>query len=213
MEPFSPKFHSEIHGITIFSPSASVLPYSDFNQAPRNMFSCQQVKQACSWYNTAFNKRFDTISTWLNYGQRPITQTWMYNPVLGGSGCMPYGENAMVALCIYSGYNQEDSILLNEGALRRGMFHTSYYHSYDVIEKMVDVMTQTNTKIVNSVTNSEFRDNVILDPKYDYSMLDADGVIKEGSIVKDNTILVGIVTPIRSSSGEVTGFMDSSSQP
>jgi len=213
MEPFSPKFHSEIHGITIFSPSASVLPYSDFNQAPRNMFSCQQVKQACSWYNTAFNKRFDTISTWLNYGQRPITQTWMYNPVLGGSGCMPYGENAMVALCIYSGYNQEDSILLNEGSLRRGMFHTSYYHAYDVQEKMVDVMTQTSTKIVNMVTNTEFRDKVILDPKYDYSMLDADGIIKEGSIIKDNTILVGIVTPIRSSSGEVTGFMDSSSKP
>jgi DNA-directed RNA polymerase II subunit RPB2 len=222
MEPFSSKFHSEIHGIAIFSPSASVLPYSDFNQAPRNMFSCQQVKQACSWYNTAFNKRFDTISTWLNYGQRPITQTWMYNPVLGGSGCMPYGENAIVALCIYSGYNQEDSILLNEASLRRGMFHTSYYHSYDIQENHTGPSFATgdieptdlpHTHIVNMVTNSEFRDKVVLDPKYDYSMLDADGVIKEGSKISDNTILVGIVTPLRSSSGEIIGYKDSSSKP
>ena len=222
MEPFSSKFHSEIHGITIFSPSASVLPFSDFNQAPRNMFSCQQVKQACSWYNTAFNKRFDTISTWLNYGQRPISQTWTYNPVLGGNGCMPYGENATVALCVYSGYNQEDSILLNEASLKRGMFHTSYYHSYDVQEKMttfvmmtkdIDPKSLPHTEFVNTITNSNFRDKVVLNPKYDYSMLDADGIIKEGSVIKDNTILVGIVTPVRSVSGETTGYIDSSYKP
>jgi DNA-directed RNA polymerase II subunit RPB2 len=52
---------SEIHGSTILSASASINPYIDHNQAPRNMFAAQQIKQTCSWFNTAFDKRFDTI--------------------------------------------------------------------------------------------------------------------------------------------------------
>ncbi len=96
MEPFSKTRPSEIHGTAIFSASGSVVPYSDHNAATRNTFICQQSKQACSWANTAFNKRFDINSMWLNYASRPLCQTWTTNNVLGKDGCMPYGETAMV---------------------------------------------------------------------------------------------------------------------
>ena len=31
----------------------------------------------------------------------------------------------------YGGYNMEDSILINEGALKRGLFNTTYYNTYE----------------------------------------------------------------------------------
>jgi DNA-directed RNA polymerase II subunit RPB2 len=205
MEPFSQKLPSEIHGLAMFSASASIIPHSDFNQAPRNMFSCQQTKQACSWFNTAFNKRFDTIATWLNYAQSPLSHTWTYNPMLG---CLPYGENAIVALAIYSGYNQEDSILLNDSALRRGLFHTTYYHSYDILEEMTDPAAQIRTEFGNLVTNPKYRDLVKRKEGYNYDLLDGDGLIRQGVQIDDKTVLAGIASPIMNSSGQVVDYTD-----
>jgi len=205
MEPFSAKYLSEIHGLSMFSASASIIPHADFNQAPRNMFSCQQTKQACSWFNTAFHKRFDTIATHLNYAQRPLSHTWTYNPMLG---CLPYGENAIVALAIYSGYNQEDSILLNDSALRRGLFHTTYYHSYDIMEEMVDIGAQVHTEFGNLETNAKYRDLVKRKEGYNYALLDGDGLIRQGSHIDDKTILAGIASPKMNSSGQVTDYSD-----
>lgn len=213
MIPFSPTIPSEIHGSMIFSASASVIPNSDFNQAPRNMFSCQQTKQACSWYNTAFNKRFDTIATWLNYAQRPLSQTWTVGNILGKSGCLPYGENAIVALAIYSGYNQDDSIIVNDSSLRRGLFNTTYYHSYEKEEEMLDVATQKHTEFANIAVDPKYRETVARKEGYNYDMLDSDGIIKQGSEINDETILVGIVTPVTNAGGQIIGYRDASYTP
>jgi DNA-directed RNA polymerase II subunit RPB2 len=210
MEPFSPKYMSEIHGTVMFSASGSVIPHPDFNQAPRNMFSCQQTKQACSWFNTAFNKRFDTIATWLNYAQRPLSHTWTYNPMIG---CLPYGENAIVALAIYSGYNQEDSIILNDSSLRRGLFNTTYYHSYDIGEEMIDPATEKHTQFGNVSLDPKYRDVVVRKEGYNYDLLDSNGIIRAGSYVDDKTILAGIVSPITNASGQITGYLDVSYTP
>lgn len=217
MEPFHPEFPSEIHGMAILSASASVLPNCDFDPGTRNAFSCQQVKQACSWYNTAFSKRFDTIATWLNYAQRPLSQTWVFNSILGKSGCLPYGENPMVALMVYSGYNQEDSVLLNDSALKRGMFHTTYYHSYDFEEEPINMgfdngQTKVfeSTEFGNIATDPKYRETVVRKEGYNYDLLDSDGIIRAGSEVDEKTILVGMVYPKKTGGGAVTGYTDSS---
>lgn len=214
MEPFHQDLPSEIHGLAILSASTSVLPNCDFDPGTRNAFSCQQVKQACSWYNTAFNKRFDTIATWLNYAQRPLSQTWIYNHTLG---CLPYGENPMVALMVYSGYNQEDSVLLNESALNRGMFHTTYYHSYDFQEEPInmgfdkgEVKVFDSTLFGNIATDPKYRETVTRKEGYNYDLLDSDGIIRPGVPVDEKTILVGMVHPTKNSSGLITGYSDAS---
>ena len=212
MEPFHPEQPSEIHGSTIFSATGSVMPFTDHNQAPRNMFTCQQVKQSCSWYNTAFNKRFDTIATHLHTPQQPLCQTWASPGVLGG-GCIPFGENAIVAIAVYGGYNQEDSVLLNDSALKRGMYETSYYHSYDESESIIDPAAQTHTMIANPVTDPKYRETVSRKDGKNYDHLDAEGIIKAGAEVTPNTILVGIVTPKTNSASQVIGFVDSSVLP
>ena len=212
MEPFHPEFHSEIHGTTIFSATGSVMPFTDHNQAPRNMFTCQQVKQACSWYNTAFNKRFDTIATHLHTPQQPLCQTWASRAVLGG-GCIPFGENAIVAIAIYGGYNQEDSILINKSALNRGMYQTSYYHSYDEFESIIDPAAQTHTMFANPASDPRYRETVSRKDGKDYDYLDAEGIVKQGTKVTPKTILVGMLTPKTNAAGQVVGYVDSSVVP
>jgi len=211
MSSFHPDYLSEIHGSAIFSASAGINPFTDHNQAPRNMFACQQVKQSCSWYNTAFNKRFDTLATHLHSPQRPITQTWMTNDVLAG-GCVPYGENAIVAIGIYGGYNQEDSIILNDSALKRGLFQLSYYHSYAETETVTDPGLMLHTMIANVATDSKYRESVNRKDGKIYDYLDADGLIKVGSEVNPDTVLVGMVTPV-TQGGQVIAYHDVSIFP
>lgn len=221
MEPFSPTKLSEIHGLALLSASASVIPYSNHNAGVRNMFSCQQTKQACAWFNTAFNKRFDTIATWLNYAQRPLAQTWTMNAVMGKDGCMPYGKNLMIAVATYTGYNQEDSIIFNDACLKRGLFTITYYHSYAFEEESINsgydpaekaTIVQNKSEFANVATDPRFRETVTRKPDYDYSLLDSNGVIRKGVAVTETTILVGMVTPILLN-GQITGYSDSSKTP
>jgi len=219
MEPFSPNLHSEIHGSTILSALSSISPNADHNPATRNAFTCQQAKQTSSWFNTAFDKRFDTIATLLNTVQRPLSQTWTHRHVMGRDGCIGYGLNCMVALAVYGGYNQEDSILMNEGSLKRGMFQTSYYHSYDITEEAImsgmDKGAMTvfeSTLFANVATDPRYRETVVRKEGYNYDLLDADGIIMQGKEIDDKTILVGLVTPTKEN-GQVTGYRDKSSVP
>jgi DNA-directed RNA polymerase II subunit RPB2 len=215
--PFHPKQPSEIHGSTVFSASGGVLPITEFNPATRNTFSCQQSKQAVSIYNTAFAKRFDTISAILNSPQRPLAQTWTTQAVLGGNGCLPYGENAILALAVYTGYNQDDSVLMNSSSVARGMFHTTYFHSLSIEETMINPEIQSHTIIANPLTNPKYHAVALKkkqdQPDKDFSMLDGDGIVKVGSLVDDNTVIVGMVTPVTDVNGKIIDYRDSSSTP
>lgn len=189
MAPFSKTEPSEIHGIFMLSPLSAVIPFADHNPSPRVAFSCAQSRQGASWYHSNFNKRFDTITLILNTPQRPICETWMYPHVLGRGGCLPYGFNAIVAITMYSGYNQEDSVILNAGAMKRGMFGTTYYHSYNVVEEMVNEAEGTHTMFGNPA-----KKGLKLKSDKDYSKLDDNGIIRLGSEVNDDTVLVGVIS-------------------
>lgn len=189
MKPFASDVPSEIHGLFMLSPLSSIIPFCDHNPSPRVAFSCAQCRQGASWFHSNFNKRFDTISLVLNYPQRPICETWTYPHLLGRGGCMPYGENAIVAIASYTGYNQEDSILLNAGSLKRGAFQTTYFHSYTIVEEMIDPMNLIHTEFANPTR----RNTIKLKADKDYSLLDDNGIIKIGSEVTEDTVLVGMI--------------------
>jgi DNA-directed RNA polymerase II subunit RPB2 len=93
------------------------------------------------------------------------------------------------------------------------MFKTSYYHSYDISEEMIDPTTQTHSIFANIISNSKYRETVVRDETRDYSLLDADGIIKIGSLVTAKTVLVGIVTPYTNEDGQIIKFIDSSEMP
>ncbi len=212
LEPFHPTKPSEIHMTFNMSAAANLVPYSDHNPAPRSVFSIAQQKQAASWFHTNYQKRFDTMAMLLSYPQKPLSQTWIYHEVMGRGGCLPYGENAIVAITMYGGHNQEDSVIMNAGSLKRGMYKTLYYHSYDFVEEGEAVkvgettILQKRTEFSNPIKN----ESVKRKPDMDYEKLDADGIIKVGSMIGDDTILVGQLASILSPTGSITGYRDMS---
>ena len=213
LTPFHPALRSELHMSFNLSALTNLTPFSDHNPGTRNAFAIAQTKQTASWYHTQFTKRFDTIALMLTLPQKPLTQTWMYREMMGPGGCMPYGENALVAITTYGGYNQEDSVMMNGSSMQRGMFQTVYFHSYKMEEEMIDPATQLHTEIVNVSTNAAHRDSVKRKEGMDYEQLDGDGIVKVGALVTGTTVLVGIVTPVVDATGHTTGYRDASMTP
>ena len=172
--------HCEIHPSLMLSAVALNIPFPEHSQYPRNAFSCQQTKHAVGVYSSAYATRFETFSHILNYPQRPIVTTRYkkYTDV----DKLPYGINAIVAICSYTGYNQEDSVMINGNSVDRGMFKSLYYRSYE------DSETDENGK-KTYFSNPLMEKNIHKLNPGKYSNLDDHGFIKEGTYITDSDVL------------------------
>lgn len=124
--------HCEIHPSTILSLYTNTIPFAHHNQAPRNVFSCAMGKQAIGVYSTNFNNRMEVMSYLLHYPQQPLVTT-KYTKYTNIDK-LPNGENPIVAVACYSGYNIEDSIIVNRQSIERGMFNVTYLKSFSESE-------------------------------------------------------------------------------
>jgi DNA-directed RNA polymerase beta subunit len=213
--PFHPTLPSEIHMTFCMSALANMVPYSDHNPATRSVFSIAQQKAAAGWAYTNSKLRFDTTAEALCLPQKPLSQTWLYHEMMGRGGCLPYGENVMVAITMYGGTNQEDSVLMNQTALRRGLFKTLYSHTYDHSEEG-DVIPEGEARVLvrrTEIKNPLKDESIKRKEGYDYTQLDEDGIIKVNTLVTDTTILVGMVSANFSPTGGISSYRDASVEP
>ena len=182
--------HMEIHQSLIFGVMCNQINFLENNPATRNSFSCGQSKQACSMYHTNYQVRMDKTALILNYGQTPLVKS-RYMEYLNREE-NPYGENAIVAIMCYTGYNVEDAILVNEGALKRGLFRTTYFTTYEAHEEKEK---QGESVIQTTFSNIENETNITKTKQgHDYSMLDEQGIVRVNTEVNDKTIMIGMVT-------------------
>lgn len=117
--------HAEFHTSSLLSVVASLTPYSDFNQSPRNMYQCQMAKQTMGTPCQALTHRTDNKMYRIQTPQTPIARTKRYE-----SYCMdefPNGTNAVVAVLAYTGYDMEDAMILNKSSVDRGFAHAYLY--------------------------------------------------------------------------------------
>ena len=184
--------HCEIHESLIFGMMGNQITFPETNPMARNLFSCGQSKQACSVYHTNYQMRMDKSSMVLNYGQAPLLQS-RYGKYINNNE-NSYGENAIVAIMCYTGYNVEDAILINEGALNRGLFRTSYFTTYQTFEEQV--AGNGSTVAVDKNIGNIDKLPVVKGKKigYVYDKLDSNGMIREGETVDDKTVLIGITS-------------------
>jgi DNA-directed RNA polymerase beta subunit len=190
IEVGSPATHREIHESFIFGMMANLICLPENNPAARNSFSCGQSKQACSLYHTNHQVRMDKTAVVLVNGQVPLVKTRYLEHINHEENT--YGENAIVAIMCYTGYNVEDAVLFNEGSLKRGLFRTTYYTTYEAHEEKSKTGGATIDKVF---TNIESEANVVgTKPGYDYSKLDKYGLIRENTPIDDKTVLVGITS-------------------
>jgi DNA-directed RNA polymerase II subunit RPB2 len=177
--------HLEIHPSTMFGLMTSMIPYANHNQGVRNQLSCSQSKQGLSVYATNYANRFDNQVHVLCYGEAPLVRTLYFDHVANGN--MGYGHNLILAMGCFTGYNQEDGIVMNADALQRGLFNSIAYRSYEVYEEE-DSKAKTETHIANPMKTPAWTS---LRAGLDYSKLDERGIIREGEYVDENTVLVG----------------------
>jgi len=178
--------HVEIHPSLIFGVMGNQIVFPENNPSSRNNFSCGQGKQAVSLYSSNYNSRIDKMGVVLNYGQVPLVKS-RYMKYINNEQ-HPYGENAIVAIMCYNGYNVEDSILFNEGSLKRGLFRTTYYNMYETREEEERTYDK---RICNVQAQPAVRG---LKPGGDYSALDRFGLIKENTEMDDKKAVIGRVT-------------------
>jgi DNA-directed RNA polymerase II subunit RPB2 len=177
--------HIEIHPSTILSVINSQIPFANHNQSPRNQLGCAQSKQSLSMYATNWQNRYDNNAHILCYGESQLTRT-IYQDYFG-EGKLSYGQNIVLALCCYTGYNQEDGIVINRDAVDRGLFRSIAYRSYEVREEDDDIAF-VKTRIGNPASITAWMD---LKPGLDYGKLDDRGIVRVGQFVDEMTVIVG----------------------
>jgi len=183
--------HCEIHPALQTGVLASIIPFSDHNQSPRNTYQSAMGKQAMGIYSTNFRYRMDTLAHVLTYPQLAIVNSRMikYLP----SNNLPCGINCIVAVASYSGYNQEDSVIMNQSAIDRGLFHSIFYRTYKDEEKK----SQSGTSQVQEQFCIPERSNTVGMKGNNYSHLNSYGFAEENVKVEENDIIIGKITPVK----------------
>ena len=187
--------HCEIHPSMILGVLVTNIPFPDHNQAPRNLFQCAMGKQAVGIYATNFRKRMDTLGHILHYPQQPLVNTRSSYYV--NSNKMPSGQNVIVAIACYTGYNQEDSLIINQSALDRGLFVSSFYRKHQDEEKKNQSTLEEEKfcKPERFYPNGDLKTEKM---KYgSYENIDENGFIKIGSKVSGSDIIIGKVIPLK----------------
>lgn len=173
--------YAEIHPSLILSISANLTPFPEHSQAPRNIYHAAQSKQGIGTYTLPFLYRFDTTAHVMHYPQKQLVSTKMMK--YSGMEEMPSGHTAIVAIACYSGFNMEDSIIINKSAIERGLFRVTTYKTICAQE----------TKLGTHERDSIERPDKFEHPGYNYDKLDVDGIVRIGATITDHDVVVGKV--------------------
>ena len=181
--------HCEIHPTLILGHMASSIPLSDHNQSPRNTYQSAMGKQSMGIYARNYAKRLDKNGYILCSPNRPFVETRMMNILKSHE--MPSGNNIIVAIGIYGGYNQEDSVILNKSAIDRGLFRTLYYTIYKD-EEHRNVTSGKEEKFTRPR-----RENTRGFKSSSYAAIQDNGVPLLNSEIHENDVVIGKVTSIK----------------
>uniref|UniRef100_A0A1J3HB27 DNA-directed RNA polymerase subunit beta n=1 Tax=Noccaea caerulescens TaxID=107243 RepID=A0A1J3HB27_NOCCA len=166
--------HEEIHPTGMLSVLASLTPWSDHNQSPRNMYQCQMAKQTMAYSTQALRFRADQKIYHLQTPQSPVVRTKAYT--MYNIDENPTGTNAIVAVLSNTGFDMEDAMILNKSSVERGMCHGQIYQT-----ESIDLSDQKNR---SGGSNRSFRRSA--DDKSAHSHIDADGLPYVGQKIYPN---------------------------
>ena len=182
--------HCEIHPTMALGHMAASIPLSDHNQSPRNTYQSAMGKQAVGIFARNFNSRLDKNGYIFCSPMRPFVETRIMKTLHAEE--MPFGANAIVAIAMYGGYNQEDSVILNKSAVNRGLFRTLYYTMYKD-EEHRNVTSGKEEKFAKPR-----RENARAFKTGSYHAIQENGMPMKGAMIRENDVVIGKVTNLKS---------------
>jgi DNA-directed RNA polymerase II subunit RPB2 len=170
--------HCEINPNMVLGIAATTIPFIGHNQAPRNCYGAGQCKQAIGIPVSNFNVRYDKFLHVLHYPQAPIVMT--RGSKYFNLDQIPGGINVMLAMASYSGFNQEDSLMMNKGSVDRGLFRSTYYVT------LRDDLSKGNKEYGKPDPN-----NTIKIRNHSFRHIEDSGFIKKDVDVEPNDVIIG----------------------
>jgi DNA-directed RNA polymerase beta subunit len=193
--------HCEIHPSMQLGVVVSNIPFCNHNQGPRNMYQYSQAKQAVGLYASNYRDRLD-ISYILYNPQRPIVTTRMMKYL--NTDKLAGGENSVVAIACYTGFNQEDSVIMNQSAIDRGFMRSTSVKKYATTigknqsTSQDDVFIKPDPSKVTGMRHAS------------YDKLSDKGNVPEETTVVNGDVIIGKVSPIQPTGNSNKTFKDSS---
>lgn len=180
--------HVEVHPSLILGVITAMVPFPAHNSAPRVTMASAMLKQALGVYESNFNIRMDTQAHVMQYPQIPLISTKQGR--IFNHHRRPAGQNVVVAIMPYYGYNMEDAIILNKASIERGIGRTIFYRTYTAEERRYPGGQRDRFELpkaeIQGFRGEEF-----------YKFLGEDGIINPEAEVRGGDVLIGKTSPPR----------------
>ena len=176
--------HLEVHPIDVFGIITSLVPFANHDGLPRLMRGSKTNKQSLGIYAANYLVRIDTDVSILHYPQRPLVRSFIYDTL----DVYPSGQNIVVAVMPFEGYNIEDAVVLNKASIDRGMGRSTYFRPYSATELQYAGGLSDEIVIPEKDVSSYRTEEV-------YKFLEDDGVAYPEADMVAGDVVIGKVTP------------------
>jgi DNA-directed RNA polymerase subunit B len=176
--------HLEIDPVSLFGTVTSLVPYGNHDQSSRLNRGSKTQKQALGLYAANYLCRLDTDVSILQYPQKPIVRSFVYDTL----NIYPAGQNLVVAIMSYEGYNMEDSLVFNKGSLDRGVGRSFYFRPYSAVEMNYAGGLKDEIAIPEKDT-SGYR------VESHYRFLEDDGIVYPEAEIGEGEVMIGKMSP------------------
>ncbi len=180
--------HLEVLPLAMVSLCTSLVPFGNFNQSTRLNAGSKNQKQALGLYTANFLIRMDMDVNLLHTPQIPIVKSLMHDS--SDYDKHPSGQNVVVAVISFDGYNMEDAILINKGSIDRGFARSTYFRP------VISEELRYSGGLIDEISIPD-KDVKGYKSEKDYRLLESDGIVYPEAVVSEGDVIIGKTSPPR----------------